>query len=366
MLAVLLILIYVRPFISSLAFSHINLIYSVLFAGFLAVWITFKGVNLRQIWPLRYPLLLFVLALVISSIFSSNISASVKELYKYAASILLLCIVASLSNKAKNRVILCIALSGFAISLIAIYQYLFGFGHLANYVAQKNIADPFISDYIIRRRPFAPFVTPNALAGYLAMILPLGLMQKNKPWLIIPLSLALLLTKSLGALFSVSLGLILYFCLQGKLRKKGIFVICGILMITGLVLIFRASAQKLHTQPIFSAIMRLNYWRDTLSIIKLQPWTGVGPGNFNLAQSRYAHNSYLQLWAETGMLGLISFLWLIFAVFKSRFKLLKDSGHKKIPACLITACAIFLLHNLVDFTFFLPEVSLIWWVILGL
>ena len=157
-----------------------------------------------------------------------------------------------------------------------------------------------------------------------------------------------------------------YFYLKGKVKKRGIFFLGGLLIIIGLVLISRSSTQKLHTQPLFSAIMRLGYWRNTLSIIKLHPWAGVGLGNFNLMYSRYTHNSYLQLWAETGILGLISFFWLIIAIFKSGLGALKESGRKKMFACLITASSIFLLHNLVDFTFFLPEVSLIWWVIFGL
>lgn len=137
-------------------------------------------------------------------------------------------------------------------------------------------------------------------------------------------------------------------------------------MIIGAVLISRLMVQKLHAQPLFSAVMRLNYWQDTLRIIKLHPWLGIGPGNFNLAQSRYTHNSYLQVWAEMGILGIISFLWLAIAVLKSSLKNIKNPLHKALTIPLLIANVIFLLHNLVDFSFFLPEVSLIWWVILGL
>jgi len=116
--------------------------------------------------------------------------------------------------------------------------------------------------------------------------------------------------------------------------------------------------------------MRLNYWVSTLRIIKNSPWTGVGLGNLNpILQSRYgheyAHNSYLQIWAEIGILGIASFFWLIVMVFKSAFKNIKDSPNKPQISSLITASSVFLIHNLVDFSFFLPETSLIWWVILG-
>lgn len=223
MLPTLLSLIFIRPFISSLAFPYINLIYSVLLLGFLASWITIKKVDWEKIKPLRYPLTLFIIAILISLIFSGNIITSVQELYKYVSGLLLFVIGVSLSNKEKNRVILCITVAGLVISFLAIHQYFFGFRHLLNYAVKKNISDPFVLDYISRRRPFFPFVTPNALAGYLALVIPLGLIYKNKFWIILPMSLALLLTKSLGALLSIFVGLTLYLYLEGKLKKEAFF-----------------------------------------------------------------------------------------------------------------------------------------------
>ena len=93
---------------------------------------------------------------------------------------------------------------------------------------------------------------------------------------------------------------------------------------------------------------------------------GVGLGNFNITQSRYAHNFLLQLWAEMGLFGLISFIWLILAHLKFVLTNLKTTTHKDHLTSLISANVIFLTHNLIDFTFFLPEVCLVWWVILGL
>ena len=91
---------------------------------------------------------------------------------------------------------------------------------------------------------------------------------------------------------------------------------------------------------------------------------GVGVGNFNLMYSRYAHNSYLQVWAEMGILGIMALLWLVIALVKPALKNIKDAKKTALP--LITAAVVFLIHNFLDFTFFLPEVSLIWWVVLGL
>jgi len=366
MFIILLILIFIRPFISSLAFPFLNSLYSNFFLVFIIIWLFVKGVSLNKIQTLKYPLISFCLVLIISVVFSIDKLNSLKELYKYISGLLLFLIAASLAYKDKIRLIHTIILTGLIISLLAIYQYSFGFQHLLSYVAKEKITDFFTLHYLENKRPFFPFVTPNTLAGYIAMIIPLALINKNKIWFIIPLSLAFLLAKSLGALLSLFLGLVIYFYLQGKLEKRKVLFLIGLLIIIGLVFMARLMSQKQYFRPIFSAGIRLNYWKDTLRIIKSHLLTGVGIGNFNLMQSRYAHNSYLQIWAEMGILGIASIIWLIIILFKSAFKNIKASLNKNLIISLFAANAAFLIHNLVDFSFFLPEVSLIWWVILGL
>jgi O-antigen ligase len=310
--------------------------------------------------------MLFILALFISLIFSQDKIMSIKELYKYITGISLFLVGASLAHKDRRQIISCMVISGLLIGILAVYQYFFGFQRLLGYISRQGITDFFVLDYVSRKRVFFPFVTPNALGGYLAMIIPLTLNYKNRAWLIIPLSFALLLTRSVGALLSLFLGLIIYFYLLGRLEKRRIILLLGLLIITAVVLIVRSSTQKQHIQPIFSTIMRINYWKDTLSIIKAYPLTGVGLGNFNLIQSRYAHNSYLQIWAEMGLAGIASIVWLTAAVFKEAIIGIKKTVNNLRPASLISAGSIFLMHNFVDFTFFLPEIAIIWWVILGL
>jgi putative inorganic carbon (hco3(-)) transporter len=383
MLGILLILIFIRPFISSLAFPYLNYIYSALLFGFLAFWIIRKGVPLERLKLIGYPLILFILALFVSLIFSQNKIISIAELYKYVTSVLLFLAVISLSEKGK--IVLWLIISALLISMYSMRQYFFVFPHLSEYILKQGISDPFILDYISQKRVLFPFVTPNILAGYLAMIIPLTLVYKKRLWLIAPLCLTLLLTKSLGGLLSLFVGLLIYFYLshpcevvrQTSLRapegqsnlffeKRGFIFLFGLLIIIVLVLFARSSNTKQHLQPAFSTMMRINYWKDAWGIIKTSPLTGIGLGNFNLAESRYAHNSYLQIWAEMGILGVISFFWLVITVIKFGIQDIKKSSKKNKTAALIAANSAFLAHNFVDFTFFLPETAMIWWIILGL
>ncbi|MDD5594908.1 MAG: O-antigen ligase family protein [Candidatus Omnitrophica bacterium] len=362
----LLLLILVRPFISSLAYPKENLIFSFLAIAFITIWLAVKNNGLKKIATLRYPFLLLALALTIVTVFSPNKLTSIKEIIQYGACFLFFVFATTLEDKERKQVLFSIVSSGLLISISAIYQYYFGFQHALDYLAKQNINNQFTLEYITRKRAFFPFVTPNALGGFLAMIIPLAAISKNKILLIIPLVFALFLTKSLGVILSLLLGIIIYFLLVRSSKKKLMIFSLGFLVILIVIFLLRTSAQKQHLQPIFSTLMRINYWQETWKIIKNFPLLGVGPGNFNLAQSRYSHNSYLQIWAEMGILGLLSFLWFTWAVLNSALKKINSLNSKKEIFLLITAYLVFLLHNFIDFTFFLPEVSCYWWIIAGL
>ncbi|MBU4252133.1 MAG: O-antigen ligase family protein [Candidatus Omnitrophica bacterium] len=366
MLWIILAVIFARPFICALAFPYLNFVYSLALLICLGAYLIYKKPALTKIRSLIYPCILFSLALCVSVIFSQDRPNSLAQLYPYISGLGLFLIAASFSEKDKLLTIQTVMLAGFVISLLAIYQYLFGFKHVLDYLSTHKLSSPFILDYLQRKRVFFPFVTPGALGGYLAMIIPLFLINKNRIWFTLLVFTALLLTKSPNAFLSLFWALIIYFGVQGKLKKANILLLAGLFLLIIAVIIVRSAAPQEHLHPAFSAMMRLNYWQESLAIIKAHPFVGVGLGNFELQNSRYAHNAYLQIWAEMGLFGLFSLAWVIAAAFKICLKNLAQSLDKRQIAGLLAASAVFLAHNFLDFTFFLPEISLIWWVILGL
>ena len=365
MFIILLILIFIRPFIASLAFPYLNIGYSAVLLVFLLAWTVFKGIPLFKIQPLKRPFVLFFLALIISVIFSTFKLNSFIELYRYISALLLFLIIATLNHENRTRVARILVFAGLAIALFGIYQRFFGFKDILGYLTKQNSPTSFTIDYISRKRVFYPFVTPNTLGGYLAMILPLALIFKDRNWLIVPLSFALLLTQSMGALLSLFFAVLIYFSFQGKLKKREIIFLLSLILIIICVFVARVGIQKEHARPLMSTLMRLNYWKESLLVIKKFPLTGVGLGNFFISSSLFAHNSFLQILAEMGILGIIAFIWLINKVLAMAFRILKKSGKKEL-ALLLIANLTFLLNNVMDFSFFLPEVMLVWWVILGL
>jgi len=367
MIIFLLILIFLRPFISSLAYPYANAVYSLIFLGLLSLWINEKKVCLQELKTVKYPLILFICTLLISSIFSTNRFNSFSAIFQYAIGILIFLICSSSTIRNRILIIRVIFFTGVIISVLAIHQYFFGFTELANLAKQEGINSSFLKDYINSRRTFFPFVTPNILAGYLAMIMPLAFIYKRRIWLLLPITAALFSTKSIGGFISITVVTIIYLLLSKKTNnKKFIFALSVLIIAITVVIFLRSTTQRLHQQPLFSTAMRLDYLGETIKVIAHAPFKGIGPGNFTLPVSRYAHNSYLQLWAECGIIGLIALLWFIAAVLIQSVKVMGKSAHKREISCLFCASIVFLLHNLIDFSFYLPEVSFIWCAILGL
>ncbi|MDD5044714.1 MAG: O-antigen ligase family protein [Candidatus Omnitrophica bacterium] len=358
----MLILVFARPFIASPAFPYLNSIYVFFLFLFFTLWIIRKGLGLKDLGSLKQPAILFIAFLLASLVFSTDRLNSLEEIYKYAGGIILFFIARSLPDKDKSRLTRAILLAGLIISVLALYQYFFGVRHTLEYINKYKITDTFILATLESKRIFFPFITPNILAGYLGMILPLALLYKDRLWFIIPIVAAILLAKSVGALLSVFLGGVVYLYLEAKLDRKKMYFLFAFLIAILIVFFLRSAGPQQHLQPLFSLNMRWGYWKDTFKMILEHPLTGVGLGNFNLMQSRYAHNSFLQLCAEIGIFGFASFAWLIIAILRTGLK----KGNTLYRNVLITAVAIFLIHNFFDFSFFLPEVSLVWWAILGL
>jgi O-antigen ligase len=82
----------------------------------------------------------------------------------------------------------------------------------------------------------------------------------------------------------------------------------------------------------YSIIERLAHWQAAENMIVDHPWLGVGFGNYAAVYDQYrtlnwpialghAHNYYLNVWAETGLVGLLVYLFLWGWIFYRTIKL---------------------------------------------
>ena len=113
-----------------------------------------------------------------------------------------------------------------------------------------------------------------------------------------------------------------------------------------------------------SARLRWSYWKTSGFMLKDYFLTGVGLGNYGTAYPVYqylgsgdvkmAHNDFLQVWCETGIVGLFLFLafWADFLLTGARRIVAeKNRGERWALAGLYAGVLAFLLHAVIDFNF---------------
>lgn len=362
-----LILIFLRPFICSAAYPVADFYHTVLLLGSSALFFIhskrFRTISLQE---MKIPVFVFIGAIALSCLLSQDKTTSLTESYNYSIGLLLFFIGFSLSEEEKIKTLNILFYAGVLVSFLALYQYAFGFRHLETYITTHHINDEFVKNYIAKKRVFAPFFGPNILAGYLAMIAPLGLISTKKRGLILPIGLALLLTQSLGAFVSIFLAAAtLFYLIPAPKTKRRTFLVWFCISLA-VILWFRITDPVLFRQPYFSIQMRFQYWEQALVLIKKHPLIGVGIGLFDLSSARHAHNIFLETWAESGIVGVSCLLFFLGCLFQRvRKKITAPLCPFFLPS-VFAGVLIFLFHNLFDISFFFPETVFIWWLLAGL
>jgi len=126
-------------------------------------------------------------------------------------------------------------------------------------------------------------------------------------------------------------------------------------------------------RPSGTGTIRLCVWEGTKSLLKDHFIFGAGLSGFREMYSKkyitcdaepleYPHNIILNFWSETGLLGLLSFILII--VFYFQFLMQQKAGALK--AAFAAAMLYWVVHGLVDVPYFKNDLSLEFWVLVGL
>lgn len=92
------------------------------------------------------------------------------------------------------------------------------------------------------------------------------------------------------------------------------------------------------------------------------------PTIFDGSYPIHTHNNYLQMWGETGILGLISFLALLAWQVKSGIRAFVHAGDKRVRRMLAAAVGAFcgiLVIGLAEYTWFYPRNMFTYWFLFG-
>jgi putative inorganic carbon (hco3(-)) transporter len=214
-----------------------------------------------------------------------------------------------------------------------------------NFTASFKILDPDPDSEVFRAAGLAGSAT--FAGGYLATLLPLVFVQifitrrKIIKLFIFLLSmmgmLALILTLTRGAWFAFAIAAV---CLAFLLYRHQIikirYIFAGLFALVILVIIFQGIIFKRTSEGAVNLINRGHLIQTAFNMIKQYPLTGIGLNTYSLEMEKYTsiyvpnswiylvHNKYLLIWAETGIFGLISFLWLLWVSFAKLPRLIRS------------------------------------------
>ena len=259
------------------------------------------------------PVIVFGMFVGVSFVFSPDPEAGIEKMLRYALFMAFFFLVVQLvrDSAAVRRVLRALALSATGAALWALVSYLSG-----------NLD-----------RAGGPIEDPNDFAFLIVTVLPLvGFLfveerDRRALWgasfaILIAAALA---TLSRGALIGVA-ALALWAVLTGKVSIGG--VLAGAAALIAVVVIALTFWSPLVNESVTrkgkiahqNTASRMSFWDAALHMSYDHPITGVGPGRFGDESAAYlgnrpsslqnpvAHNSYLEIMAESGLPALLAFL----------------------------------------------------------
>lgn len=298
--------------------------------------------------PLTVPLMLFSVVLCLSSLGSASLQHSIKELVKWGEVLALYVLVANeMTGRWKRALVVVLLGTGALVAVHGIFQFLFQVGP-----EEFVLFGRFM-------RAYGTFEQPNPYAGYLGLTLPLavGLVfagivpmggRISGKWLVWAggsgalMAIALVMSWSRGAWFGIAAAigvmLVAVAARSGRAAMLGVVfavLLAYLLLAGGVSLLPPSIVQRFSdfmpylgvadvrgvevTDANFAVLERMAHWQSAIGMWTDRPWLGVGIGNYEVVYARYslplwpsplghAHNYYLNVGAEAGIMGLISYL----------------------------------------------------------
>ncbi|MBC7900832.1 MAG: O-antigen ligase family protein [Saprospiraceae bacterium] len=265
--------------------------------------------------------------------------------------------------------------------VITVFGFIFAF-----YAILQAVLSPDKIYGIYERRevaPFGSFVNRHNFAAYMEMTLslPMGLLfvgaiAKDKRLLYFTaiglMGVALLLSGSRGGFVAFLAEVIFLFILTTPARsgrklylKLGLVVVLVAAIIGGSFFVGGESsltriAETSGSQNVTSD--RSHIWSVTLRVIANSFPLGAGLGSFGAAYTAFdtrsgaerveqAHNDYLQIAADAGIIGILLGLFFVFTLFRVGIKAAKsDNTYRRgVAVGALAGCFAILIHSIFDF-----------------
>ena len=292
--------------------------------------------------PLLYAMLLLLFAMLLSITGTASISSSLKELSKWIEFLIVL-VLGSQYLRTRRQIWTLILIAGLAAVSQGLYGYIQEFFNIG---PQSFVRDAGL-------RVYGTFDQPNPYAGYinitLSIMIALALLARTMSTRILAGAAALILataeylSQSRGGQIAIAVAIIFIIAL-GMPRLRAL-VGAGFIGVLAIIAAYLAGKIPEHyllpilrilglvhisfTAPSiqdYSTAERLAHWIAGINMFIDHPFTGVGIGAYGDAYAPYhvtifvnslghAHNYYINMAAETGIIGLTAFILFLTAVF---------------------------------------------------
>jgi putative inorganic carbon (hco3(-)) transporter len=295
------------------------------------------------------------------------------------------------SAKARNWVLAIYLHVTLLVSTYGIRQWIFGAEPLATWSDPDSAMGNFTRVYSFLGNPnlLAAYLIPAIAYSLMAIVIWPGRMRKALAGLMAVMNiLCLMFTYSRGGWIGLVLTLVTLAVLMGYwfglYRRAWVLpaVLGGLVgtILIGVVLIPPVRGRVLSMfmgRGDSSNNFRINVWTSVLDMIRHRPVLGIGPGNraFNqvypiYARARFtalsAYSIVLEVAVETGIVGVLCFLWLLATTFSqgavqlARLRKLRDREAFWLMGAIATLVGL-LGHGLFDTVLYRPQVNTLWW-----
>ena len=259
--------------------------------------------------------------------------------------------------------------------------------------------------------PFGPFINRHHFAGYmeLTLAIPLGLLasgaiarEQRIIYLFVSgiMAVALVMTNSRGGLISLGAEILFIAVIGFGVRRshsesnsvkrgiKSLAVRAGLAMtvivalLVGVIALGGEDALNRVVGTVNSedpSTGRLHFWNVTTDIIKNHPIIGTGLGAFGVVYTKYdsrnglfrleqAHNDYLQVLSDAGIVGALLGLFFVINLFRLGFmrRESRDEFRRGVATGAMAGCFAVLVHSFFDFTLHTPANALLFLVLAAL
>ena len=323
--------------------------------------------------------LLFILVIAVSAVTSISLEESYKiALVMCAFAMSYFVIINTVETKKQLKFLLYLFVIAAALSAVfGIYQYIYGDVYSQAWLDSEMFED-------IKMRVYSTFENPNVYGEYLILVIPIavGLMWTEKGFwkklfllgIVGITTLAMVLTFSrgcwLGILFALALLAIM---IDRRFILLGIVALLAMPFVLPLTIINRF--MSIGDMSDSSTSYRVYIWMGTLAMLKDYWFCGVGLGetsyntiyplySYNNIEAPHSHNLYLQFVSQFGIIGLITFLGMVYNFYKdTTIKMLKKKDI--LLAGIVAGMTGFFLEGMFDYTWYNYRVILIFWMVIA-